>query len=407
MLVCSAMPRPKKPRFVDGVQLPDNLYRDARKRANYWRYRRADGTSKVFHATLKEAIKAGNEANALRDTAITISSKIPPRDSIIIHVKRYIQWREDYDPKLQGKASWKNRINAMLTFANHFEQTKISHLTLDILRPWWESLSYHAQHARRSEFNRLFNYLAGQGLTPRLDFNPFTTADDRPRLMEKGKPEVKRARLPLDKYWQIYRRAGELGYEGLQIAMGISLLTTMRIGDVCDLRFDQHVTERSLQKTINKSEAQREAISVAHLEFDFSVHQLLHRLVNQARELSLKNKRCPYLVSHEPKQRRKGKTKNHICQVTPRRLDAMFAEARAGLFPAPSDKYSPPTFHEIRALASHRFEVSGFSRSDVMGLMAHTHERVTAVYQTGHGTKYQPIDIALSSDAIEGEFLFI
>ena len=400
------MPRPKRPRYVDGELLPDNLYPDPRKRPGYWRYVRPDGTNKIFRATFAEAKNAAIEANQLRDTPITINKAIPVRDAISTHVDRYIKWREEYDPKLKGKESWRNRCYAMRGFAKHFTETKINHLTLANLRPWWEALGYHQQHSRRAEFNKLFNYFASQGLIPRLDFNPFTTADDRPRLLEKGKPPVIRDRLDIQSFWTIYRKAEELGYLGLQIAMGISLVTTMRRADLCELRLDEHVSETHLRKTINKSEAQRDAISVVHLEFAFSHHPHLKRLIKRARELSLINQRCPYVISHTPKQRRLGKSKEHVCQVLPDRLSDMFAEVRDAchLYPAKSDTYSPPTFHEIRSLASDRYRACGHDVKAVQELMAHTDERVTRVYQAGHGIEYTPITISLTAEVLGGEF---
>lgn len=411
------MPRPKKPRYAgpDGrpcepdapgaLQLPDNLYPDTKKRLNTWRYLRADGTSRSFKAPTEKAIKLAEEANAIRHTTVTVSPVVPPRHSVMAQVERYTLWREEYDPKLAKKASWKNRCNHLKAFARHFEKTKVGHLTLDTLRPWWEDLTYHQQHARRSEFNKFFNWLAGQGLTPRLEFNPFTTADDRPRLMEKGKPTVKRARLGIDPFWTIYNKAGELGFAGLQIAMGISLVTTMRRADICDLRLDKHVAENSLRKTINKSAAQRDDVYVANLQWKLDEHPMLSKLINRARELSLQHFRCPYIISHKPDQRRTGKTKDHICQVTPDRLSDMFAEVRdaCNLFPARSEKYSPPTFHEIRGLSSHIYGKC-YDVKQVQELMAHTDERVTKGYQAGHGIEYKEVKISVPAELLGGTF---
>ena len=402
----AAMARPKKPRFVDGVQLPDNLYQDPRKRLNTWRYVKPDGTNKIFKCSLVDAIKAAEEANKLRDTTITIAPKVSPRDAVLTHVERYITWREGYDPRLVSKQSWKNRCAHMRSFAKYFDGTKVSHLNLDILRHWWETLTYHAQHARRSEFNKLFNYLAGQGITPKLEFNPFTIADDRPRLMEKGKPPVKRDRLSIENYWKIYKRASQMGYDGLQLAMAISLLTTMRRGDICDLQFDKHITATSLKKTINKSANQRDAVHVAHLEFDFKIHSILEKEIKKARELRVKNFGCPFVISHNFKQRRTGKTKSHKSQVTSDQLGKMFALVRDDLsiYPAKTNSYSPPSFHEIRALASAQYKAAGFDVKQVKELMAHTDERVTKGYQAGHGVEYTQIQISLGAEVIGGEF---
>ncbi|WP_299946643.1 tyrosine-type recombinase/integrase [uncultured Microbulbifer sp.] len=396
------MARPRKTRKWGNTSLPDNLYPDARKRENYWRYCLPDGRYRVFSAPLEDAIRLAQEANALRGESVQAKPvKVPDRASFAHHVIRYIEWREQNDLCLSSKASWRNRCNALNRFGQDFETTPIHKAKLADLRKWWESLTYHQQHARRAEFNKFFNYLMAEGLC-KLDSNPFTTADDRPRLLEKGKPTKKRQRLTLEAYWAIYEKAGELGYETLQIAMGISMLTTMRRADICELRFDEHLQGNHLRKTINKSEAQRDSLAASHLSFNLKTHQQLGKLISRATELSLRNYHCPYLLSHTPKQRRTGKTKEHICQVSPDRLSDMFTEARntTSLYISLPKDQTPPSFHEVRSLASDRFKRMGYNVKDVQHLMAHTDERVTQAYQAGHGIDYDEISIYLDEKAI-------
>ncbi|MFA0812657.1 tyrosine-type recombinase/integrase [Microbulbifer epialgicus] len=400
------MARPRKPRMWGDTPLPDNLYPDARKRENYWRYCLPDGRYRVFSASLEDAMRMAIEANAVRGEGIKRKpAKVPDRSSFAYHAIRYIEWRTENDPRLPSKASWRNRCNALKRFGEAFEATPIHKAQLADLRKWWESLTYHQQHARRAEFNKFFNYLMAEGLC-KLDSNPFTTAVDRPRLLEKGKPTKKRQHLSLEAYRAIYEKADELGYEALQLAMGISMLTTMRRADICELRFDKHLQGDYLRKTINKSEAQRDSLAASHLSFNLTTHQQLGKLVSRARELSIRNFRCPYLLSHTPKQRRTGKTKEHICQVSPDRLSDMFTEVRnaTGLYISLPKNQTPPSFHEVRSLASDRFKRMGYNVKDVQHLMAHTDERVTQAYQAGHGIDYEEIAIYLDEQAIGREF---
>ena len=61
--------RPKKPRFLDGVQLADNLYPDPRKRPGFYRYCRPDGSMRTFQApTVLEANASAEAANIDRDS---------------------------------------------------------------------------------------------------------------------------------------------------------------------------------------------------------------------------------------------------------------------------------------------------------------------------------------------------
>lgn len=398
------MARPSRPRFYNGVELPANLYADARKREDYWRYLRPDGSYKIFQAPLEDAVRVANEANALREEFTPgIIKKIPARNSLPAMVLKYIEWRESYDAGLIKKQSWTNRKGLLRGFAEDFATTPVNKITLTVLIPWWENLTYHQQHARRSEFNKLFNWLVSNGYSKLTD-NPFSSSDDRPRLMERTKPIPKRERLTVDDFWAIYREAGNRKLEGLQIAMGISILTTMRIGDICSLMFSQHVTATSLRKTINKSESQRGSVNASHLEWLFADHPLLEELIKRTHALSLRNLRCPYVVSHMPAQRRVGVTKDHICQLTPDRLTKQFASVRDSLAGfGLGDHSTPPTFHEIRALASDRYRAAGYSTKQVQEIMAHTDERVTKGYQAGHDIDWTQIGIKIDGDVLGGE----
>jgi integrase len=357
----------------------------------------------VFTATTEKAVQIAAEANKDRDKEHTIKPPVKTAASILYWSEKYIAWREEYEPTLCELASWKNRRNQLKRFAEHFRATPVNRLTLKLITAWWHTLTAHAQHSRRAEFNKFFNYLAGQGLTPLLSSNPFTKLDDRPRTINKKKPDVKRMRLPIEDFWIIYDKAGEMGYECLQIAMGISLVTTLRREDVVQLQFDSHVTAQSLKKTVNKSEAQRGSIAAAHLEFSFTDHPLLAQLINRGRELSLKNFRCPYLVSFTPKQRRTGKTKSHVAQVTGDRLGKMFEEVREAtkLYKDIGSENTPPTFHEVRALSSFMLKNAGHDVKAVQVVMAHTDPRVTMGYQARHETpEFTKVGISIAGDQL-------
>src|SRR5690606_27877868 len=157
---------------------------------------------------------------------------------------------------------------------------------------------------------------------------PFTLADDRPRLYIAGKPQKQRQKLSLGEFWAIYDSAGKLGYECLQIAMGISLTTFMRQDDILQLRLKDDLENDLLKKVISKSFHQRGAVSAARLMWDTGNYELLRQLIRRAREMSLKNARCPFVVSHRPLVRLPSDQKEHPHQVLPRRLQDMFAESR-------------------------------------------------------------------------------
>ncbi|AWF80077.1 integrase [Microbulbifer sp. A4B17] len=84
----------------------------------------------------------------------------------------------------------------------------------------------------------------------------------------------------------------------------------------------------------------------------------------------------------------------------------MFTEVRnaTGLYIGLPKSQTPPSFHEVRSLASDRFKRMGYNVKSVQQLMAHTDERVTQSYQAGHGFDYKEISIYLDVKAIGREF---
>ncbi len=407
------MPRPRKPRIVNGAALADNLYPDNKGRPNHYRYRRADGSFRGFSApSVEVANQLAIEANALRDTVTPQGKPAPGRDQLAYYAPLYIAYRERIDPAISGKPSWRNRAYAIHQAAEHFNSLPIGKLDWGHLQSWWDALTPAQQKLRHAEFRRWFNWLMAQGLLPRLDYNPFTTADDRPRLILKQTPTKRRQPLTLDGYWRIYHAAGDIGYHALQIAMGISLYTTYRREDIVTLRWDEHLRDRTLRLVIGKSESQKGTARAARHEWDLDRHPLLAQLINRARELSLKNQRCPYIISHTPERRQRTTSKDHYAQVTPERLTRMFSEAAAAAASAAQRDGQPQlarsltatTFHEVRGLSSALHRLAGYSTEEIQSLMAHENKSTTLGYQDGHELPYSRMEMTLPDGVLGGSF---
>ena len=399
------MARPRKPRIVDGVQLADNLYPDPRGRPGYWRYRRPDGSNKIFQAlSAEEANRLAEEANRLRDTVTpTFTMKrTPGREMLAYHAPLYVAYRERLDPSLAGKESWTNRRYAIEQFSGAFT-TPLGQITRDQIQCWWDDLTPAQQKLRHAEFRRWFNWLMGQGLLPRMQYNPFTTSDDRPRLLLKSTPVKLRQPLTLDAYWRVYRQAGDMGYPGLQVAMALSLYTTYRREDIVTLSWEHNLVDRKLRLVIGKSEAQRGSARAARHEWDLDAHPLLARIIARARELSLEHRRCPYIVSQMPRRRHKGPdgaqaNRDHIARILPSRLTRMYAEA------AEAAGVVGTSFHEVRGLSSALHSLAGYGTEEIQALMAHESKSTTLGYQDGHSLPYSRMEIQLPAAILGGEW---
>lgn len=395
----------RKIREIDGRPIPINLYPHQRKLPNRWRYRRPDGTWLHFDASIDDAIAAAEQLNkqfaagAVPKPAMSTPDK-PGRLSFAKHCMEFIAERERRDPSLQKKKSWQNRKASLKQFCGRFSARAINTIALLEIQSWWDTLTANSQRSRKPELQRFFNYLLARKLCPMLDANPFSTSDFAPRV-EMAPPQAKaRHRLTLDAYWHIYDKAGEMNLEFVQLAMGIALITTMRRGDICDLQLDEHIDGNVLRKKINKSHAQladpQRAVNASNLRWNLTADPELRRLINRARELSLKNARCPYVINFRHEQRHESTVRKHSHQVLPDYLSKKFTEVRdaTGLFkdvPA----VQRPGIHEVRALSSHLYELAGYDIKAVQELMSHTDEKMTKIYQAGHAEQWTDIHLTL------------
>lgn len=379
--------RPKKPRFVDSVQLADNLYKDNKGRPGHYRYKQSDGSFSNFQAPTPLEANASAEAANLDRDAVDPENPAIRRSQIAYHVPHYIAYMERINPDLTPKPAWKIVQYSLHQFARDFD--RLAQITRPSLQTWWDGLTYYQQKQRQAAFRRFFNWLSGEGLVPRLGFNPFTLSDDRPRLLLKLKPVKARPPLTEAGYLQVWKKAGELGYQALQVAMGLSLYTALREGDLCRLQWSENLVDGELRVVVSKSEAQKGSARASRLAWNLADHSFLKQRIDQARELSLINGRCPYILSHRPARRVWNQNKNHLSQVMPDRLSRMFAEARdaAGL--------SGVAFHEIRGLSATMYRAAGYSNLQIQALMAHEDIATTQGYQDASALPFESVIIGL------------
>lgn len=353
-----------------GKPLPPNLYNDPKGREGVYRYRRPDGSYKTVRLPYARAVEAARQANAKREA---------PEGTLVYWVEQYRQWQIDRDPRIDGKRGWRDRQRQLERFAQEWKHANPRHLTVSSLSEWWDSLTYDQQHNRRSHFSGFFVWAMGKGVTT---CNPFSHRDDVAHLVEKKKPAKQRQALTLDDFWAIHEQAEP----HIQIAMMISLTTTMREGDVVGLRFDD-IEDGYLCRTIAKSVGQRGASAAAHLKWSLAEHAGLKESVDQARELSMRHRRCPYIVSR-PRRRasdRLAQGHTHTHQCGPEHISRGFKKARdaTGRWPE-----NGPTFHEIRGLAISLLLQQGHDMAAVQRLAAHTDPAITSAYTAGQAPHY-------------------
>ncbi|MEM8489149.1 MAG: tyrosine-type recombinase/integrase [Bacteroidota bacterium] len=366
------MPRKPQERYFQGVLLPDNLYPDDSGRPGYWRYRRPDRTFKRFiEPDTHEACAIAEENNAARSGT--------DRSTTLYAVNQYINYAEKLRPGLLKKESWYNRKNAMRGFAKEYP-TRTAIMEETVWR-WWDTLTHSQQGLRRSEFRRMWAYWLRKNYSP-TQKNPF----DKDMLQGKERPTVERERLSVEDYWRIYHHAPSMGYNGLQVAMGIALTTMLRRSDIVALQA-VNVQSNRLELTVHKSLEQRGQIRAARLHWTFDKHPELADLVQRGLAYGARSN-CPYVVSHKPLRHNTSKAKTHSWQILPNALSKQFAKVRDDL---KIGGEHPPTFHEVRSTGSYLLAEQGEEITDIMESMAHSEVEMTKLYHDGHPLPSEPV----------------
>lgn len=198
-----------------------------------------------------------------------------------------------------------------------------------------------------------------------------------PRRSTSRKIEGNRKhRQPLD--IEGFRDIHAQGDALLQLAMEISLVTTLARNEVCLLR---HEDFRDGWVYIVRDKV------AADSEVAFVRIRLTPQLeAFQARARRLDAIVSPFLLHRRPgrMQRRWIQNKAHWAQLTPDYLTRLFAEARDRVprFGALPER-ERPTFHEVRGLASRLAKAKGMPKAAIQALMAHADPKTTQIYLEG------------------------
>lgn len=202
-------------------------------------------------------------------------------------------------------------------------------------------------------------------------------AEKVPRRSTSRKIEGNRkTRKPLDVegFRAIHAHAEPL----LQLAMEMSLVTTLARNELCLLRHE-HFRDGWVYVIRDKVAAESEVAFVR-----IRLTPQLEAFQERARRLD--NIACPFLLHRRPDrmQRRWIEGKDHWAQLTPDWLTRAFAAAR-DLVPryAALAERERPTFHEVRGLSSRLLRARGLSVDSIRALMTHADEKTTQIYLEG------------------------
>ena len=112
-------------------------------------------------------------------------------------------------------------------------------------------------------------------------------------------------------------------------------------------------------------------------------------LIDRARELSLINKRCPFVISHTPDRRVWSDEKEHLHQVLPKRMSRMFRETMEAC------DIEGTSFHEVRGLSATLYSIQGYKDEQIQWLMSHEELSTTLEYQDADSLPYEEVTLSL------------
>lgn len=352
-----------------GKPLPENLYNDPRREGIY-RYRKGDGQFNYFKADYSEAVRLAEEANAYRRV------HLPP--ALPTLVDRFLETMAEKEPAKTQRRAWKDSSKQLKRWADEHKQLSPKAITTASLLPWWDRLTYDQQHSRMAFFRRFFTWAVTRD---ECNCNPFNTHADA-HLQIREKPAKARSALSLEDFWRVYEQAED----HIRVAMMISLTTTMRRGDIVQLKFSD-IVDGHLRRTIAKSLHQRGTAGASHLSWDLFEHKELAKAISDAEKSAQENSSCPYIINLKRKRVSKAlKAKGDVSRCTEEMISRGFKTARdkAGVT-GQGDK--PPTFHEIRGLAI-TLMVEAYGLERARDLAAHTDGSVTMAYTAGQEPEF-------------------
>jgi integrase len=201
-------------------------------------------------------------------------------------------------------------------------------------------------------------------------------ASKKIRRTMNAKDEATITRLTTSDFAAINQRAGELGYQWLQIAMELSLQTSHAVLEISKLKYADIEEFIRIQRQKNKRKNASRVL--------IPMNDELADIVERSRQDNILS---PFVV-HYMRQRKDqnrslAKGLEHNTQLRSVQISRVFSDIRddLGLFDDIEKRIDRPSFHDIRALSIQLQEDNGF---DAQKRAAHSDRASTEIYKKGH-----------------------
>ncbi|MCC3717928.1 phage integrase Arm DNA-binding domain-containing protein [Rouxiella badensis] len=355
-----------RPKRYD-VNLPRNLTFRKAKQIYSWRNPITGQEISLGRIPRKDAISQAIEANSYIEqnyapSALLERLKDNPEFTFSKWLERYevIQARRNLKPTTIRIRT--NQIQTLKAEFGRFGISKISTREIAVfLETYIECGKRNMAVALRSLLLDIFREAVVEGLIEKNPVEPTRTPS----------PEVKRGRLSLEQFIAIRQAASKMG-SWLVNAMNIGLLTGQRREDITRMAFSDINSDRLF---VTQSKTGHKLALPLSLELE-AISSTLSGVIEACR---VENDSDNLIYSSAKKGGRKPGA------ISPGWLTQAFAEARlqSGIEFGPN----PPTFHEIRSLASRLYEVER-DESFAQKLLGHKTMTMTKKYLDARGQEY-------------------
>lgn len=375
-----------RPRKKENRHLPDHLYLDSA--TGTYRFILVTGKRKSLGTDRAMAIAIAREYNnQMRpETVVSLAGLIRESGGVngeanpfSEHVEKLLARAiRDEKPAPITKDVWLNDIVRIKEFFTMPAcDIDLEHVNGFIQKYHAES-SANVQNRKVSFLRKIFSYGVDESLM--MD-NPANRKKLRP------KDAKKRRRLSLIEF-KMMRDSAE---PWLRTAMDLALQTTQARLEVTRIRYSIKAPKAGVCGCLWYDTPQNDIYGVLYIHrqkvqmkesshIAIPIGPELKRIIDESRDRVA----SPYVVHRLPDKTSNpiSKEVNHPTQVVPSYLSRAFSALRdslniAGKYPIEER----PTFHEIRALAAHLFEVQGL---DPQARMAHSDSKSTKIYTQNH-----------------------
>jgi len=370
-----------RPRQRKNKDLPSGLL--YRKDREYYEFARIDGSKKSLGKDRKLAKKLAIQYNSTYrvDVELThaICSTKAESDRLDLSKKPLSDFLPKIFDKIAEDKAWvkgtlKNHQIRFVLILNYFGKLQANNVNLEHVNDF-----LHISNPTDSKgvYNRflgllkvLFDYCVSDSV---MQENP---ASKKIRRTMNAKDEAMITRLTTGDFSAIHQRAGELGYQWLQIAMELSLQTSHAVLEISKLKYVDIEEHIRIQRQKNKKKNASRVL--------IPMNDEITDIIQRSRQDNILS---PFVV-HYMRQRKDqnrslAKGLEHNTQLRSVQISRVFSDIRdeLGLFDDIEKRIDRPSFHDIRALSIQLQEDNGF---DAQKRAAHSDRASTEIYKKGH-----------------------